>query len=63
MYLLMKAILEAQSANGEDGQELVNGALLALHEFIRDTCGVPLDAEWDRVTKLLRAGDRAELVS
>lgn len=34
MYNIMKALLEAQSQNGDDGQELVEGAIKALREFV-----------------------------
>lgn len=59
MYNIMKALLEAQSQNGEDGQELVEGTITALREFIVNTFGNDgrLPDELHRVAFMLENGN------
>lgn len=54
MQNIMSGLLESMYQNGEDGQELVDGALKALHLFVVKNHGTDnLDEEWKRLTTLL----------
>lgn len=58
---IFMALLEAMQASGDDGQKLVDGAILAVHDFIEDNAfpGQVKNMEWDRVAKLLIEGNKA----
>lgn len=58
MYRELKALLEAKTQNGEDEQELVDGALLAIHEFVGEAFGddARLSDEFKRLTNILVNG-------
>ncbi len=53
MYHEMKALLEAKTRAGEDGQDIVEGALRAIHEFVTTCANIPLEAEFRRLAAIL----------
>lgn len=56
MYRMLKAMLNAMTENGDDGQELVEGGVRALREFVIEAygqTGSELQTELERLGKML----------
>lgn len=60
MYRELIALMEAKSKNGEDGQDIVEGAIQAIREFVTETCRADVPTELARLAKLLTDAARLD---